>query len=836
MPVSIVLDNGTSSVKPLVLLLLAVALSIVIGLQAPGREHSQPQAKAQNGDSGCTTASCHGGIEEIRDRSSGMMRAIFDLGRDVGDPAGCVVCHGGDPRAATTEQAHRGAPATLGDRSGPDAFFPDPGSPWVNARSCGPCHGEHIGAQWNSLMMTEAGKIQGTSWSFGSLQGYDHGWANYDLSNPLNLADRRGTDAYRAYMQQVAEREPGAYPAEMKTVPAAPVDLATLAEFPEQACFTYIRSECERCHLGVRGRSTRGDYRGMGCSACHIPYGNEGLYEGNDPTIPRDEPRHLLFHAIQSSREAQVTIHGSTYAGIPVETCTTCHDRGKRIGVTYQGLMESAFTSPFREGGEPQLDLHTKHYIAMSEDIHYQKGMLCQDCHTSIDLHGDGFLAGTNLAQIQIECTDCHGTPDAYPWELPLGYGDEFGRDLAPEPRGVLTTLPNALKQGTVHPPEDGYLVTARGNPFPEVVRRGDLVVVHTAAGRDLELRPLKLASRQDELALEPLVAMDEIGMHIDEMECYSCHSAWAPQCYGCHLKIDYSGNKRSFDWVAAGHRHAEPEHRTDSGEAGYDTTMPGRVSEQRSYMRFEDPALGVNGEGRITPVVPGCQPSITVIGPAGETILLNHIFRSKPGSEGAGEEGQLCIDMSPGQPHTTGRARSCESCHASEKALGYGIGGGRIFRGWDEPVTVDLMTADGQVLPKNTRPQVEAIEGLAADWSRFVTEDGRQLMTVGHHFSLSRPLNDDERAHTSRQGVCIACHQQIPSRSLAVNLLHHVGETAGLIPLTAVEHDSLVNKILLFSAWVQAGGGLLAAVAGLTGVLWLRRRIRRYRRSNAGP
>ena len=156
--------------------------------------------------------------------------------------------------------------------------------------------------------------------------------------------------------------------------------------------------------------------------------------------------------------------------------------------------MDSAYKSPFTEGGGGQIALHTKHYIAMHQDIHYSKGMMCQDCHTSIDVHGDGFLAGTNLAMVQIECPDCHGTPTAYPWELPLGFMDEFG---APprigKPRGVAKKLLPRLRQGTVHPAEDGYLRTARGNPFPEVVRKGNQVVVHTAAGKDLTLKPLKL-------------------------------------------------------------------------------------------------------------------------------------------------------------------------------------------------------------------------------------------------------------------------------------------------------------------------------------------------------
>ena len=95
--------------------------------------------------------------------------------------------------------------------------------------------------------------------------------------------------------------------------------------------------------------------------------------------------------------------------------------------------------SPYAADGGPQPALHTKHYIAMEQDIHYQKGMTCQDCHTSIDVHSDGFLAAANLASVQIECADCHGTPDKYPWELPLGFMDEFAMQPATgAPRGVL--------------------------------------------------------------------------------------------------------------------------------------------------------------------------------------------------------------------------------------------------------------------------------------------------------------------------------------------------------------------------------------------------------------
>lgn len=47
----------------------------------------------------------------------------------------------------------------------------------------------------------------------------------------------------------------------------------------------------------------------------------------------------------------------------------------------------------------------------------------------------------------------------------------------------------------------------------------------------------------------------------------------------------------------------------------------------------------------------------MTVVGPNGETIVTNHIFRTPAGTESAGPEGQLGVDMSPAQPHTTDRA-----------------------------------------------------------------------------------------------------------------------------------------------------------------------------------
>ncbi len=759
---------------------------------------------------------CHNGIEHIRAPQSGMAKAIAKVATKAGYPENsCIVCHGGDPKAFTKDEAHKGTVEAFLKGKGPKEFYPDPGSAWINEHTCGQCHQEQVKAQWNSLMNTEAGKIQGTLWSFGAMEGREHKFGNYTLANRLHK--RLGTKTYRKYMANLSKANPEVFPKKMIELPPAPT-AEEVEKNPKLAAYTYLRQECLRCHTASKGRSRRGDFRGMGCSSCHIPYSNDGYYEGGDPTIPKNEPGHLLTHQIQATRDAKVKIHGITYSGIPVETCTTCHNRGKRIGVSYQGLMETAYNPTFDEHGNPQPKIHTKHYLHMSEDVHYKKGMLCQDCHTSLEMHGDGFLAGTTLAPVEIECQDCHGTIERYPWELPLGVGEEFGKKLGSKPRGVVRTLAEYLKKGSFYEPKDGYLLTARGNPFGNVVRDGDEVIVHLASGKDLRLVPLKKLAKEGRLSQEGRVAMEQIGAHLRKLECYTCHDTWAPQCYGCHVKIDYSGGKKGVDWLAVAHAHDI--HSTDAARRKNlkDYLIDGHVVETRSYLRWEDPILGVNGEGRISPLIPGCQTTITVIGKDGRAILQNHIFTVSDNNQSV-----LAIDMAPVHSHTVQKkARSCESCHNDPKAMGFGIGGGKLFGDPSQDLVIDLMTADGKIIPKKIHIQKPAIKKLTFDWSRIIDENYTQLVTVGHHWKLSRALGKEELNKLDRQGVCLSCHQAIPNKDLAVSLLSHVAHVAN-VQIDNETHRAILHKNLLMGAWVQIVGVTLVILG--FGFWWFRRR-----------
>ena len=314
---------------------------------------------------------------------------------------------------------------------------------------------------------------------------------------------------------------------------------------------------------------------------------------------------------------------------------------------------------------------------------------------------------------------------------------------------------------------------------------------------------------------------MDQIEAHTDKLECYTCHATWAPQCYGCHVKIDYSKGKQNPDYLAASHAH------DIHGNSGEDTLkdflVDGKVTETRSYLRWENPALSVNGEGRVSPTIPGCQTTITVIGKDGNALLQNHIVKI-PNVEGAGEEGQNSITMSQVNPHTiTKEARTCESCHTSKKALGMGIEGGKYFADQTKATIVDLMTADGKILPHKTDEQIPAIPNLKHDYSVMVDENGTQVQTVDNHWTLANPLSKRQRDILDRQGACYACHQNIPKGDLAISAMNHMANMAG-IEIDKEKHNDILSKTVRISAWIQVGLPVLFLIGFM---LWFIRKKR---------
>ncbi len=764
--------------------------------------------------------SCHNGIEKIRADETAMMAMIKAKGAPLGDPEGCVVCHGGNPKeTADKDKAHSGSPDELKAAMGPQLFYPDPGAMDVNKYGCAQagCHQGYPERLEKSLMNTEAGKIQGNlhTWGIPEVQNHKVPWGNYDVKDEDGQVPQVGSPEYKEYMKAMIAAHPDQFPTELKQIPAPTVE--EIEADPKLAGFTYQRQQCQRCHVTVKGREKRGDYRGQGCSSCHIPYGNEGLYEGNDPTVDKTEKGHLLVHSMQATRKTKVKVGDHVeYSGIPVETCNSCHNRGKRIGVTYQGLMEFPYGSPYNKEGNKQPKLHTKRYLFISDDLHHQiksrpenpkGGLLCQDCHTTIDMHGDGNIFGTTLAQVEVECQDCHGTPDAYPWDLPMGYGEEFDGELSKDPRGLADKPQQETAQfATVYAKKDGYLKTTRGNAFGNVVKDGDKVMMHSATGNDFEVPMLKkIADDNTWKSPDAMVAMSKVSKHNDSLECYACHASWVPQCYGCHVKVDYSKDKdgkqkHDTDWIASGSKR-NPDGSTAESPLGIKGIQsPGKVMETRAYLRWEEPVLGINGEGRVTPLMPGCQIVYTVIDSEGKTIALDVIEESKDEQAELGQERTpLAIDMAPVQPHSAQRkARTCESCHNNPKAMGYGISGGVFQARYPEDIVEDLIDQKtGQVIPGQYQIQIPKISKLDFDWSTII-KDGQQVQTVGTHWPLSRALPKEMRDAMNRTGLCMGCHREMSSEELWSKVA-----TDG--QLNDEQHIELMNK--MFKAYAESKG-----------------------------
>jgi hypothetical protein len=505
----------------------------------------------------CEDPGCHVGMEPIAPK--------MDLE--------CPTCHAGDGETNNKTEAHTD-------------MYVNPGAFDVVDDTCGSCHPDQVEAVRKSIHATSAGIISATRYAWGA-QDRESVYSNYDVSDDDGDVPT-GTGAVGSLEQLPTFDESG-----------NPAD-------------DYLRNQCLRCHIWTEGAKRAGDYRSSGCTACHMLYSDEGGYEGDDPTIDRDDPDHPTRHELTLA--------------IPSEQCIHCHNRGGRTGVSYIGTMESdGYGTPFTEGGEKQDKLHGKYYNHLTADIHYQKGMECIDCHTTSDVHGDGNLYEKKEQYVEIECSDCHGTPTEYPWDENL----------------------EVLTSGAYRADGTQY-GTAGGNEFNNVEKRGETLILTTKLdGVEHEIPLLKTIADDDGWTSDASkVAMTSIP-HLETLECYACHAPWVSQCYGCHAKMDERTEAK--DWISGGN---------DANS----------WSESRSYLRWETPVLGWNAEGFISPYTTGCQVIFTHIDENGNTVELNLVFTTVDGTSG--------IAYNPIQPHTVSdKPRTCEDCHTNKKTLGVGSG-----------------------------------------------------------------------------------------------------------------------------------------------------------------
>jgi cytochrome c554/c'-like protein len=370
--------------------------------------------------------------------------------------------------------------------------------------------------------------------------------------------------------------------------PGAVAGLDPLPTFAESGdlFFDLLRKECTSCHLWTAPKAIRGNFRATGCAACHMPYGEDGRSRSGDVAMPTAKVGRPLRHVLTRA--------------VPVSQCATCHNGGSRAAMNFRGLMEAPPEGRDTFRYDQDL-LHGHAYTPQTPDVHFEHGLGCIDCHTEKEMHGDGFVYAKRQYYVEVRCESCHGTP-------------------------------GALATGR----------TARGRPLNNVFvaaapnRAGVVTLVSKLTGR-LHAIP--------QLATSGSTPGHSRG-HLGTTECFTCHTAWAPTCYGCHIKMDFTAYRNpvdvSFDHLAGAH----------AKQGWFRLTAGLRLADP-------EPVLGISWRGKVVPFVPRAQPLFSLVNPAGQ---LEYDFR------------KLGFAHNPIVPHTVVReARSCASCHANPRALGLG-------------------------------------------------------------------------------------------------------------------------------------------------------------------
>jgi len=362
--------------------------------------------------------------------------------------------------------------------------------------------------------------------------------------------------------------------------------------------------------------------------------------------------------------------------------------------------MESEqYGTPFVRGGLNNEDVGDgRFFLKLVPDIHQEKGMGCIDCHTGQDTMGDGSIHAFMKDQVEIRCEDCHGGYSQPPRTVKAAKSDRLVQTL------LRTSSFLKVSEG------DTILQTSKGRPLVQVRQ--------TETGLRLTS---KITGKEHPVSVITGKRNGHTIRGHERLECDTCHSAWSPQCYGCHQILDFA--REGKDHI--------------SGKA-----TPGRWAEGRSFFRFERHIYGINSRGRVGILVPGCQVWNTVVDSDGKVALP---YDSKVMDL---RNGLNSMAVGPTHPHTTRTpAPRCVDCHLDAKALG--LGEGRlIWNAADRRVDI-LPTYDSSA------------SGLKISFSlgAVIAPDGRILQGASH--KMARGFNLAEINKIVSIAACLPCHDR---------------------------------------------------------------------------
>lgn len=442
------------------------------------------------------------------------------------------------------------------------------------------------------------------------------------------------------------------------------------------AADVHLSNLCTGCHLGneklIPGPPEWLD-RGGGCNACHLTYDKKAITTLNS-----------LRNG--NSGDSGPVFHPAIDLNITNDHCRSCHSRSGRISMNYEGWHETSLRPSEAKGRSDLKILPDKRVFSKQpSDVHHTAGMLCIDCHGSYELMGDGNSYMHKEEAVKVQCSDCH-TLKASQWAN-LSDSDQETQ--------LIAWLRNYKAEGV-----KVILTQKSGHVLVNTRIEGD--------GRLLSM--IKKSNGAKILMKPPAGACSEGKAHI-RLNCEACHTAWAPQCIGCHNS--YEPKTSGYDMLTRKKR-------------------VGSWIEYSSEGMAEQPVLGVNeGDksvkgGRIVTFIPGM------------------IMTIDKGSFNKSENQQFHRLYAPASAHTTQRqGRSCESCHNNPLAIGYGRGS--LLYSKTGNWSFDAIYADSKY------------DGLPEDaWTGFLKERKDPASTrIG-----MRPFNLTEQKKILTAGACLTCHK----------------------------------------------------------------------------
>ncbi|MCX5820262.1 MAG: cytochrome c3 family protein [Deltaproteobacteria bacterium] len=195
------------------------------------------------------------------------------------------------------------------------------------------------------------------------------------------------------------------------------VDSAVLKQDP------HFMMGCKFCHRGdADGQTREAAHKGLvkrpsdqadSCICCHkeigvnysksLHYTTAGLKNGVRPRFSPAEAKHFDGKVFEASCRS---CHAS---------CGDCHVKAPPVGGIGIGLIDGhkftkkneGKTCAFCHGGRVYPEF-TGDYGG-NPDVHYEKGMMCVDCHKKAEMHGDGVAYATKQeVKDRPACVNCH--------------------------------------------------------------------------------------------------------------------------------------------------------------------------------------------------------------------------------------------------------------------------------------------------------------------------------------------------------------------------------------------------------------------------------------------